>query len=465
MLGGRNEIELGGIVLSPHRRTFSGSKGTVQVEPLVMQLAAALMTNAGNIVSRAALFELCWRDAPVGDDSLNRLVAAARRSLRAVGDGGLEIETIPSVGYMLAVRPPAGTTKQIRSAADRALRDAYLSWRAALPVPDYLAIAQLKSVCAALPDDARCWGMLALMYRHAAEYGLSEDREDFVTESERAAQRALDRDPFQPEAQIALTSVVPIFGHWSEAHHRLSAILARQPGHVISTHDLAIIEMSTGRVREAKRLLDPLLAADPLAPCLGYKSTYHHWSLGDLETMDQRADRAFQLWPQHPAVWTARFWTLAFTERTSAALQMLSNEALAPPLPGSLADFLRDVLIAAADRAAGADRLAQRAFDAVAAGPAQAVNSLMALGLLGDIDRSFAVADAFYCRKGAVTVPTHSAQFAPVNEMGRRLTQVLFTPACAAMRGDSRFDRMCEGIGLSSYWQATGREPDFSSAR
>lgn len=463
MSGWHREIELGDIVLVRDRRTFSGPRGTVQVEPLVMQLAIALMTKAGRVVPRSDLFQMVWGDAPMGDDSLNRLVAATRRNLRDVGHGRVEIETVPSAGYALIVRAPSGTAEEVRTEAERALRAGFMSWRAAAPAPDYPAIARLKAVVTALPDDAACWGMLALLYRHAAEYGPGEDREEFTAQCEYAAQRALDSDPFQPEAEIALTSIVPVFGHWGAAHDRLSAVLDRHKGHVIATHDLAIIEMSTGRVAEAKRLIDPLVTEDPLAPCFGYKTVYHHWSLGDLDTMDRRADRIYQLWPQHPAVWTSRFWTLAFTDRAAAAMQMLSSAAIPPPIPGSLADFLRELLRTVMDDFRAVDRIARRAVDAVAIGPAQAVNSMMALGLLGDVERSYAVAQAFYCRHGEVTVPTHSAQLAPVNEMGRRLTQVLFTPACAAMREDPRFEPLCERIGLKAYWETTDRRPDFRS--
>ena len=48
-----------------------------------------------------------------------------------------------------------------------------------------------------------------------------------------------------------------------------------------------------------------------------------------------------------------------------------------------------------------------------------------------------------------------------INDQHRRVTQILFTPAFADARADSGFDRLCDRIGLSEYWDATGAPPDF----
>ena len=389
------DIDLGSVELRQNLRTLVGPDGTVQVEPLVMQLLATLCSRAGRMVERQALFDACWPGGPVGDDSLNRLIAGARRSLRSVGADQVEIVTIPAAGYVLKLRP-SKTERDVHEGGSAVLRAAYLSWRGAFPEPDYAVIERLRATVEVEPGNADCWGMLALMFRHAAEYGLLVERAEMVECCEEAAARALDLDPLQAEARIALASIVPIYGNWLDAHDNLSAILKDHPVNVIAQHDLSIVEMATGRALQAKRLVDPLVTADPRAPCFGYKSTYQHWSLGDLDTMDHRANRAIQLWPHHPAVWTARFWTLAHTQRPSAAMAMIEPGVKRPAMSELAAEFARKLLRWIIDGAGDRGALIKQAADAVATGPAQAINSLMALGLLGDVDAGFDVAEAYY---------------------------------------------------------------------
>lgn len=281
-----------------------------------------------------------------------------------------------------------------------------------------------------------------------------------VQACESAAATALELDPIQAAAQVALASVVPLYGNWTRAYLLLEEVRRAHPDSVIAAHDLSIVEMTTGRVRHAQRLINQLIENDPLAPSFAYKSAYHHWSLGDLETMDHRADRAIQLWPDHPAVWTNRFWTLAHTGRPAAAMAMIEPAMPRPAMAEPTAEFARRLLRWTADGTGSRDLLVRHAVEAVAAGPAQAINSLMALGLLGDVDAGFDVAEAYYLQEGPLAVPSHGERELPVNEMRRRLTQQLFTPACAGMRADPRIMRLFERMGLAAYWGETGRLPE-----
>ena len=55
----------------------------------------------------------------------------------------------------------------------------------------------------------------------------------------------------------------------------------------------------------------------------------------------------------------------------------------------------------------------------------------------------------------------HSVLDAAVNDQHRRVTQILFTPVCTAMRADARFMPLCERMGLAEYWAETRLPPDF----
>ncbi|MCA1654493.1 MAG: winged helix-turn-helix domain-containing protein [Sphingomicrobium sp.] len=436
---------------------------SVAVEPLVMQLLVTLSRRAGQLVTRRELFDVCWGNAPVGDDSLNRIVAVLRKALQRVGRDAIRIETVPSTGYILRFNSASTAVPSSCGEVQRAIDAAIDSWRLGLPEPDHLRIEQLRRACALNPANARTWGVLALLCRHAAEYGGPTVAPAYVRECEGAARRATELDPAQPEALTALASIVPLFGQWTDSRRRLFAILDRNPDCAVATQDLATLEMATGRVRESKRLRESLIARDPLAACYCYKSVYQHWSVGDLTGMDHAANRAIQLWPTHPAVWMVRLWTLAFTSRVPAALSMLDDAVVRPQMPHPIVAFLRQVLSAAVEgKEAAVVDVIDASTSLASTGPANAIAAMFALSLLDRAERTFEIAEAYYLRAGKAPVPIHHTQAEiSINEHHRRLTQVLFTPVFAPVRGDPRFMALCDRIGLARYWEENSLTPDF----
>jgi DNA-binding winged helix-turn-helix (wHTH) protein len=459
------ELVIGSVRVRPRERIVETPTACVTVEPLVMQVLVALARRAGQLVTRREIFEKCWGGVSVGDDSLNRIVAALRKALQRAAADLMTVETVAGTGYVLRLVPRTGEQGipgQNEDEVHRAIAAAFDSWRSGLPEPDHLRLELLRRACALQPDKALAHGMLALLCRLAAEYAEPGAASAYVAECEASARRALALDSHQPDALTALASVEPLLGRWLDARERLMAIRAVHGKHPAATHDLAIVEMATGRVRAAKELMDCLLAADPLAPCYCYKSIYQHWSIGDLVGMDQVADRAIQLWPTHPAVWLARFWTLAYTQRTKAAMNMLADAAVRPDLPPLALGFMRQALLAVAGNAEERTASVVASIKLAGSGPAQAIACLFTAGLLQSPDAIFEIAEAYYFRSGNVPVPMrHTAHELSVNDQHRRVTQVLFTPVFAGVRDDPRFRSLCHRAGLSSYWEATGLRPDF----
>ena len=460
------DFDLGLLRIRPARRMIEGPTGSVGVEPLVMQLLIELSRNAGRVVTRREIFDRCWGSAPVGDDSLNRIVAALRRALDNAGPGLATIETVPRTGYLLRLQSAAayllsGTNQ--RSISSQAIQEGLASIRLGLPHPDMLRLESLRHAVAVDRENAAAWGILALLCRYAAEYADPVDASAYLAECEVSAARALAIDPAQAEARVALATVAPLFGRWLEARTRLCEILRDQPHAFTAAHELAIVEMATGRLATAMSAILSLLAKDPLAACLCYKSIYHHWSAGDLPGMDQLADRAIQLWPAHPAVWIARLWTLAYTGRVQAASKMLDDDVVRPPIPPPALQFLRSVLTAVElDSPSSIEGAAALSRQVSQVGPAQAISAIFALGLLDRPDEQFEVAMSYYVREGPAPVPIrHMRQEPSINDQHRRVTQILFTPACAALRSRPQFMTLCDRMGLSAYWERSGLEPDF----
>ena len=459
-------LDLGAVRVQPHERLIVSATQRTTVEPLVMQLLLLLGGRAGHLVTRREIFERCWGAAPAGDDSLNRLVAVLRKALNQVAGDSVVIETVPGAGYVLRLAPDNGTSPASEADADvqQVIAAAFDSWRLGLPEPDHPRLERIRAACRARPTNAAAWASLALLCRQAAEYAEPETGGAYLAECEAAARNALALEAGQPRASAALASVAPLFGRWQEARQHLCAILENGNEDPVPRHDLAIVEMATGRVEAAKSLMDRLITADPLAACYAYKSIYQHWSLGDLTGMDQVADRAVQLWPTHPAVWTARLWTLAYTGRAEAALGMLQEPEVRPAIPPPMLAFVRQVLTA---RLQGTEAMVEEAAAAsrrvAASGPAQAIASLFALGLLGHDAALLEVAEAYYVRSGSHPVPMrHTASSLSITDQHRRVTQILFTPVFAAARHEPRFMALCERIGLVRYWDSSGLTPDFA---
>jgi TolB-like protein/DNA-binding winged helix-turn-helix (wHTH) protein len=71
------------------------------LQPRVMQALVALAQAKGAVVSRDELIARCWRGAAVGEDAVTRVMGRIRRFVEENSQAGLELETIPRIGYRL----------------------------------------------------------------------------------------------------------------------------------------------------------------------------------------------------------------------------------------------------------------------------------------------------------------------------------------------------------------------------
>ncbi len=86
----------------------------------------------------------------------------------------------------------------------------------------------------------------------------------------------------------------------------------------------------------------------------------------------------------------------------------------------------------------------------------------MILNGLGEIDRAFAVAEAYLLERGPLmaSVRWRTGQVS-INDQRRRKTNMLFVPVSAPMRADRRFLPLTKDVGLADYWARSGIVPDF----
>lgn len=461
-----------------------------------MQVLVTLAEAGGKVVSRDRLFSRCWGNVPVGEDSLNRAIGEIRRVARTAGDGSFSIDTIPRTGYRLVSEEAMPSTGSIprrllvvggaisaatiaiaafwrtdrdtaRQEADRLVAQGERALRRGTAADNARGATLLSRAATLQPERSDILGQLALAWAHVAEYASPDQVAEVRDAAEDAAERALAIDSKQPDALSALAVLPPYFGDWLAAERRMLSVMRIAPDHLPTRDAYAFFRVAVGRARAGANDRIAFAGREPMHATHQHKLIYSYWIVGDIGNADRCADRALQLFPWHLGIWFARLWTLAFTGRPLRALAHIADAASRPPLPDWMIETLSRAMQAMATLApADVDATTARVLDEVSRGPSNAVNAVLILAGLGEIDRAFGVANAYLLERGPLMA---SVRWSPgdvsITDQRRRKTNMLFVPATAAMRGDSRFEELVKAVGLADYWRRSGSPPDFLMER
>ena len=99
------EFTLADVRFQPSRLEAAWDGGKEGVQPRVMQALICLVRAHGAVVSRDDLIRRCWGGRVLSDDAVNRCIAKVRQLASLGGATRFEIETIPRIGYRLALDP------------------------------------------------------------------------------------------------------------------------------------------------------------------------------------------------------------------------------------------------------------------------------------------------------------------------------------------------------------------------
>jgi DNA-binding winged helix-turn-helix (wHTH) protein len=496
-LAAMQDFTLGGVIVSPSTRALRGPNGSEDLEPRVMQVLVVLADAAGQVVTRETLFNRCWGGVYVGDDSLNRAIASMRRAVAAVG-GRFEVATIPRTGYRLTVPhgdagEPGGQPEARRISrrisrrmlvggglAATAVAGAGGIWWVNRPRTDPRFDALMERGNDALrldqpgakyfqqaaevePRSARAWGLVAYSLAYGGIPGSRAVAAPTLQAAERAARTALEIDPKEPNALLAMTFVESGTLNWLTREDRLRRVLAIDPENTLAMRSLGQLLHGSGRCLESLTMAERALVIEPLSPGQHFRKALELWVVGRVADADRDINRSMELWPLNSLVRLARLMIYAFTGRVRAALALIDEEERVPIFSSKTTAFVwRTSLIALETRTASAIEAAREVnIDESRRSPPSAAGAIVLLSALGQIDAAFEVANGFLLGGGSVIIPpSREAATTGANGRGWRNTYGLFTPPAKAMRLDPRFKPLADGLGLTEYWRKRGIGPD-----
>jgi len=486
---------LGALCVEPARRQVERAGRAETLEPRVMQVLVALARAKGRIVTRDELIDWCWSGRIVGEDAINRAIFRLRQVAAGIGAGSFAIETVPKVGYRLAVEPSfaradqrleessrrtvgrraillgggavtisvAAATILIRKPwkdrpkpeAEDAWRRGDIAQRVGTADQSRQSVAYFERAVRIDPNFAAAWGALALAYTHNLDgYGEAE-LASLPGRINSAARQALALDPDNADAQLAVACIEPFFRNWSRMEPELRAIRNRHPTHWLANGRLGMLLYQVGRFAEGAEFHKKVIHLEPMIVGPYAFAATALSAAGRIQEADAILDAARDRWPAHPMLWFAHYGHLLTTGRPEAAAAFVTDPNHRPT-GYSARDTAPLVTLA---RAVELQRL-EDVQSAIAHQRTEAMASFVNIpdairvfGMLGAVDQAFAALDRYFFNRGSFGTT------APIGPYSRRSTDFLFVPATASLRKDSRFPELTRVLGLDDYWRKAGMTP------
>lgn len=439
----------------------------IPLTPKVVDTLLILVENAGQVVTKEELMQSVWPDVTVVDSGLTRNVSVLRRALETGVEEGTYLETIPRRGYRFvagveqipATDPcptPAAVAVERRSRVWPVAAAAVLATgigsllalsldsaptRAAgqeplvrigehllyklAPGESAKALRYFENAVAQNPRSADAHAGLAVSLMHLASLGSMEPEMQLRVVS--AAHKAVQLDPRSGTARSAHGLALATVGwRFDEADAELQRAMELEPGSVQTLFSYSVLKLATGRVHEARRLVEEALRLDPASPALGAQYCKVFYYSRDFE---RAAFECRQVLDREPGYTLAQYYlalSLGFLGRTGEAMQVLNDSRLAPDVVATDRVWIS---LQGGDRKPAEARL-DTLRELVRRGKIDGSSTLLLAAALGYRDEAFEAIDA------------------ALESRASELLTLSVDPRLATMRTDPRFEKALRRAGL-----------------
>jgi tetratricopeptide (TPR) repeat protein len=259
-------------------------------------------------------------------------------------------------------------------------------------------------------------------------------------EAEREARRALQLDPKDPDAFVALGLLAPP-RDYSQRDRLFRLALAADPSWPHANGFLGNVMTSLGRLDEALALYQRAASVNPQSmDWAGVAAQGLVWD-GQTREADIELAHLSDLWPGNPEVWEVQLSSDLAQRRWADALAHISGADPAERASVPLARLVPELAALSTHDPAAMASARQRDLELGRTDPRGAI---IGLAFLGFADDAFDIAQHY------------SPDFDQDPEF-------LFSPLTAILRNDPRFMALAAKFGLPAYWRRTRKWPDFCS--
>ena len=299
-----------------------------------------------------------------------------------------------------------------------------------------------RRVTAALPDFSFAWSALALSAVPISHRSGSADAASVGQEGWKAAEKAIQLDPKNPEGYMAEAGLLPSNDFAGREKLLQKAISVRPTECGCERQAYGDFLTAIGRNEEAVEQYDRARAMMPLAPMSNVRLAQSLLLTGRANEANEVISKMLEVWPDAEIVRILQVKSALWTGQFADATRLLN----APEL--HLADAERQALLHAFEalrtRNSSSSPQAVEELRALAADSRRNDRLVVgALAALKDFDDAIAAADAL------------------IRSRGPALTDVLFEPNLAAARLQPNYAMLVERLRLAPYWRSSGRLPDI----
>ena len=302
-----------------------------------------------------------------------------------------------------------------------------------------LQMANYRKIIAMAPNFS--WAHSGLAAADGFQLRADPGNQSLRAEAVREAKRALELEPANGEAYLALALALPRF-NWEQREALLLKGMKADPGFGPAAVMEGRLRLAVGRDRDALFWFNRARNIDPLHNNNNFSTAVSLQSQGFPEESRKILEQMDAQWPDHIATRNAHFWVSLLAGKTAETLAILADAGRWPVgMNKKSAQAWRISLEAQADNEKVV-RAIRAVKDSAAQGSLGPGEALLLLSLLKDIEGAFDQAQHY--------IPL-DPQWGPY----------LFLDATKPMRQDPRFMALAVKYGFAAYWRATGQWPDF----